>query len=243
MTTIEGNIIEFQKSITSELDVIKNRVRNLIGDIPWGEEGRYKEAILRNVIRRFLPSNLSIGTGFVVKEYNEGISNQIDIIIYDNNYPVLFSEGDFVIVSYKNVKGIIEVKTKICNGSFHNILKKAEENGKLIGKNIFNGIFSYEYDGNINGICNKLEESEGYVNHISLNTDLFIKFWEKEKKFRLYNLKNLSFSYFISNLLCSVCDYPLKDIRWFLFSEDKEQKRIKTISLTKKYKEGNYGRQ
>ena len=61
---------KFQKSITKELDTIKNRVRNLIGSSHWGEEGRYKEAILRNVIKRFLPSNLSIGTGFVIKKNN-----------------------------------------------------------------------------------------------------------------------------------------------------------------------------
>jgi len=56
---------KFQESITKELEVVRDRVRNLIGDAHWGEEGRYKEAVLKNVIRRFLPSNLSIGTGFV----------------------------------------------------------------------------------------------------------------------------------------------------------------------------------
>ena len=45
----------FQKSITKELKALQNRVRYLIGDSHWGEEGRYKEAILRNVIKRFLP--------------------------------------------------------------------------------------------------------------------------------------------------------------------------------------------
>ncbi|OQX51685.1 MAG: hypothetical protein B5M53_10660, partial [Candidatus Cloacimonas sp. 4484_209] len=86
MSNIEIDPEEFQKSITKELDIIKNRVRNLIGNTHWEEEGRYKEAILRNVIKRLLPSNLSIGTGFVIKKNNGNtqISNQIDIIIYDN---------------------------------------------------------------------------------------------------------------------------------------------------------------
>ena len=44
---------EFQKSITEELDVVKNRIRNLIGNRHWGEEGRYKEAILKNILRKF----------------------------------------------------------------------------------------------------------------------------------------------------------------------------------------------
>ena len=153
MNNIRIDPEEFQKSITKELDTIKNRVRNLIGSSHWEEEGRYKEAILRNVIKRFLPSNLSIGTGFVIKKNNGDtqISKQIDIIIYDNTVPVLFSEGDFVITTYKNVKGIIEVKTKIRNNQLEEIIQeKTETNGKLIGKNIFNGIFSYEYEGDIN---------------------------------------------------------------------------------------------
>jgi len=152
MNNIRIDPKEFQKSITKELDTIKNRVRNLIGSSHWEEEGRYKEAILRNVIKRFLPSNLSIGTGFVIKKNNGNtqISSQIDIIIYDSTIPVLFSEGDFVITTYKNVKGIIEVKTKIRNNQLQEIIQKAETNGKLIGKKIFNGIFSYEYEDDIN---------------------------------------------------------------------------------------------
>lgn len=46
------NIQDFQQSITQELDVIKNRVRSLIGDAHWGEEGRYKEIILQKIIKR-----------------------------------------------------------------------------------------------------------------------------------------------------------------------------------------------
>jgi len=62
------NIKKFQESITKELNVVKDRVRNLIADSHWGEEGRYKEAILRNVIKNFLPENLSLGTGFVIRK-------------------------------------------------------------------------------------------------------------------------------------------------------------------------------
>ena len=41
------NPLEFQKSINRELQVVKNRVRNLIGNANWGDEGSYKEAIFR----------------------------------------------------------------------------------------------------------------------------------------------------------------------------------------------------
>jgi len=251
MNRIRMDPEEFQKSITEELDTIKNRVRNLIGSSHWEEEGRYKEAILRNVIKRFLPSNLSIGTGFVIrKEKNREprISKQIDVIIYDNTIPVLFSEGDFVITTHKNVKGIIEVKTKIRNSKFEEIIKDSEESGKLIGKGIFNGIFSYEYKDNIDHIDQILKKAEGYVNHISLGPKVFIRFWKREDRSRLkvnncdndfyniYKLEGLSFSYFISNLLELTCSSNFDDRWWFLYPIEgtKEVCRVRTICLETK---------
>lgn len=243
---------KFQESITEELDIVKDRVRNLIGSSHWGEEGRYKEAVLRNVIRRFLPTNLSLGTGFIIKKNNNNdtsISNQIDIIVYDNTIPVLFSEEDFVITTNKNVKGIIEVKTNIRNDELNDIIGKAKSNGILAGKKIFNGIFSYEYDGNIesNNIETALKTAEGYVNHISLGKNVFIRFWRRKDISRLhppiqncendfyniYSLNGLSFSYFISNLLDMACSNNLGDRYWFLFPIEgtKEVHREKTICL------------
>ncbi len=258
MSEINIDPKEFQKSITRELDIIKNRVRNLIGDAHWGEEGRYKEAVLKNILRRFLPSNLSIGTGFIVNRdftdftHETQISSQIDIIIYDNNIPVLFSEGDFVITTYKNVKGIIEVKTKIRNSELREILQKIERNGQLIKKKIFNGLFAYEYEDNMtySSIVEGLKNTKGYVNHISLGPDLFIKFWKRESAnnlsppvrdckndfFNIYRIEELSFSYFISNLLELTSASELDDRWWFLYPIEggKERNRIKTICLNYK---------
>jgi len=251
MSRNEIDVKKFQKSITKELDTVKDRVRNLIGSSHWGEEGKYKEAILRNVIRRFLPANLSLGTGFVIRKDNNRtqISNQIDIIVYDNTIPVLFSEGDFVITTYKNVKAIIEVKTKIRNSNLQEIIEKAKENGKLIVKDAFNGIFSYEYDDNINSsyVDDVLKSTKGHVNHLSLGKDIFIRFWKKEDRNRLcppvincegdfyniYRLEGLSFSYFISNLLDMACSEKLDDRWWFLFPVEgtKEVHRERTICL------------
>jgi len=59
--------------------LFKNRIRNLIGSNHWGEDGRYKEIILMNFLKRFLPNNIEVGTGFI-KE-GDNISTQIDIIV------------------------------------------------------------------------------------------------------------------------------------------------------------------
>lgn len=115
------NIKDFQKSITRELTLTKDRVEFLIGNANWGEVGRFKEAILRKTISQFLPSNLKIGTGFIIGNSdhqfgrNGQISSQLDIIIYEDKSPVIFREGDFVIITENAVRAVIEVKTKVIN--------------------------------------------------------------------------------------------------------------------------------
>jgi len=237
------NLRAFHESTTKELDVIKNRVRNLIGDNNWNEEGRYKEAILKNVIKRFLPKKYLVGTGFIVKGDWEKYkcSNQVDILIFDSSYPILFSEGDFYIVTPNSVKAVIEVKSNIENQDLSKIIKKMNSVGEFIGKNkIFNGIFSFEgYDTPNNNVMRRKVEDKikhgfervkpMFVNHISLNQNIFMKRWNS--KFSVYRLKDLSFSYFISNLIYHVTDKPIENESKMWFPENKESRKLFDIEL------------
>ena len=257
---MEPDAEEFQKSITVELQEIKNRVRNLIGDANWGEEGRFKEAILRNTIKRFLGSKFSIGAGFIVKtplysfNHELDVSKQIDIIVYDNTYPVLFSEGDFVITTPESVKAIVEVKTSVSE-PWETIVRKATSNGILIEKDIFNGIFIFEGEGTIPRFdslerCLKREYrntrdkmEKCCVDHIAIGGDYFIKLWKEGANvdnddcehdfYRVYKLRDLSFSYFISNLVDSLHKEEVSDRQWFLFpiKGTKESHRGEIICL------------
>lgn len=203
------NAKDFQESITRELITTKDRVRNLIGSSHWGEDGRYKEAVLKQVISRFLPSNLSIGTGFIVAKdsasHSGVISPQIDIIIYDNSYPVIFREGDLVIVTETPVKAIIEVKTKLDNSGireavekFHFLNEMPILQSKIDSYSFISGLFCYEYTkpnrsrqgiGAIGqghtiqdyfkqqNVSDCLKDSAGRVNHLVCGKDFFIKYW------------------------------------------------------------------
>lgn len=251
------NNLDFQKSITKELDIVKNRVRSLIGNAHWGEEGRYKEAILKTVINRFLPNNLSIGTGFITGDdgfNNPIISNQIDLIVYDNSIPVLFKEGDFIITTEKNVRAIIEVKSRL---NITNLKKVVTDFNNLSqfpliadnGENrIFKGLFAYENGfTNIetnNNLEQELRNSGGNINHITIGKNYFIRYWRNNLKlqppvnvenpfYSLYEIGDLSFSYFISNLIHITSNQLLDDRYQFSFpiAGTKEVGRRKVIDI------------
>jgi hypothetical protein len=251
--------VEFQKSINQELQVAKNRVRHLIGDANWADEGTYKEILLRNVIRKYLPANLSVGKGYIMKNRagyrNFKVSKQIDILVYDNTYPLIFSEGDFVIVIEDSVKGIIEVKSKIYAGrensnSLFKILEKFnsfDQFPKIREKGpgrIFKGIFSYDFSRDINHhiIDESLRMSEGMVNHICLNSSIFIRHWTSAQDlpayvdcddhfYNIYDLEDLAHAYFISNLVHMSSGKELMDQYWISFPIEgsKEVNRDRTV--------------
>lgn len=203
------NYTKYQKSISDELIATKDRVRNFIDAAHWAEDGRYKEIILKDILVNKMPAFASIGTGFVM---GDRLSSQIDIIIYRSDIPVLFQKADFVIVSKEAVLGIIEVKTNLDNAKMHETFQKAHANGQIIGQHIFNGIFSYEMDYSMRvlhePIVNACRQYHGYVNNVSFGKDYFMKYWqdgshrgEVGEKYRIYKIENLSFGYFISNLI------------------------------------------
>lgn len=103
-----------------------------------------------------------MGTRFVVKQTRtrgEHLqSKQIDLIIYDDASPILFQEGDVVILTPDSVRAIIEIKANLENKNVEDVLRAANGNGEFIfsgkkgkSKKMFNGVFSYErLDGSRN---------------------------------------------------------------------------------------------
>jgi len=244
---------KFQISITEELEVTKNRVRDLISDVHWGEEGRYKEEIVKSSIRKFLPSTVSVGTGFVKTEYE--ISKQLDLIIYDNTKPLLFSEGDFIITTPNNVLGVVEVKSKQNIAQLQDTISNFENSIQIINteidnndNRIFYGILALEYEGDIRNskrLTEVLANSKGTINHFSLGKDNFIRLWlqadgenlvpEVQSNSDFYNtyiIESISYSYFISNLVHMTSGSP-DDRSWFSFPLEgtKENHRVATIEI------------
>ena len=207
------NYLDFQKSISNELIATKDRVR-LIVDNHWGEEGKYKEVILMEVLKKRLPKNVCVGTGFIVNQ--DQISTQIDIIVYRNEIPIILQQGDFVIVPSDAVLGVIEVKTSLKRDEIAEIIDKAAMVNSLFSdRKIFNGIFAFDNnvnwnrEGRLDVVKDALSDCRGLVNYICFGQNYFAKYWDANQPFSendyphysFYRIENLSFGYFISNLI------------------------------------------
>jgi hypothetical protein len=74
--------------------------------------GNYHEEILKVALQNFISKRYSIKTGYIYFD-KDNISNQIDILVIDENYSFsyLFQSGDFAIVKPDAVVCAIEVKS------------------------------------------------------------------------------------------------------------------------------------
>lgn len=118
------------QSIADELEAVKNRVRYIIEDRSWQTDGAWKESVLRTVLARHLPATVGVGHGFVVEP--DGISTEIDILLYDKTKPVLYADGSLVFVNSDSVLGIIEVKTRIDPRNLRRAVEKVACNAEFI---------------------------------------------------------------------------------------------------------------
>ena len=89
-----------------------------------GEDGRYVEALVRGYLQKYLPKDLEVLTGFILRPAvktggndrsrsgdTDAHSTQLDIIVYDTGtYPVFQRMGETVIVPPEGVIAILSVK-------------------------------------------------------------------------------------------------------------------------------------
>lgn len=104
--------------------------------------GRYKERLLANMIRDFLPQSVEVGTGFVMFPHANpdppggadlhdplnqsaySISRQCDILVYDvAAIPPVFKDGEFVVVRPEAVRAVIEVKGSLATKEVKDLLR------------------------------------------------------------------------------------------------------------------------
>jgi hypothetical protein len=111
-------------SLGEELTAQALRVRQLIGSAHWGQDGRHKETLLANLIRRHSPSNVLVSAGFVVSPNNTEVrSKEQDILLIDTAKEApLFNQGDLAIVFPHTVLAAISVKSKLEDSTVESVV-------------------------------------------------------------------------------------------------------------------------
>ena len=95
-----------------------------------GEFGMYRERIVSDLIKPFLPSRLAVGTGFIITHQNNQ-STQCDLIIYDKENTPVIENGDQRFFPVECVVGVVEVKSKLTKSTLTETLRKLTEIKKL----------------------------------------------------------------------------------------------------------------
>jgi len=138
MTNFPNYLSLISESLSSRIELLSN----ILDDKHWPSIGTYKEKLLLNTIKQFLPEKFGITSGFVCfnsppiinrekTPFSGGaflsdylISKQCDIIIYDRlNYPIIYNDDGFAIVWAQSVKVIIEVKSTLNFNNLSQILE------------------------------------------------------------------------------------------------------------------------
>ena len=129
-------------SLADEIKIKSEKIELLVSH---GQTvGNYREHILRGLLKKYIPSKFSVATGFI-----EGLSRQIDIIIYDSfNHSPTFIEGDLVVVRQEAVRALIEVKSDLTTAKlqealqfFYDLTRPGIYKPELP---IFKGIFAFD---------------------------------------------------------------------------------------------------
>ena len=74
--------------------------------------GDSRENFIRDILEKFLPSNVIIGTGQIIDSF-DNMSKQIDIIIYRNDFPILRTLGSSDIYLLEGVIATVEIKSRL----------------------------------------------------------------------------------------------------------------------------------
>jgi hypothetical protein len=214
------NINAYFRSLTAEITALKDRIRNFIGDAHWLSDGAWKESVVKAILRRYLPGAAGVGSGFVVTD--KGPTTQIDILIYDLTKPVLFRDGDFVIITADAALGLIEVKTRILKHEIEEVCAKIFSAAKLVCSQPivtrpFVGVISLE-DTEVTAaqMLNPIFNVAGYggpdFNCLCLGSSFFVRYWycspanpkRPIRRWHAYKLPDMAPAYFIHNVIESL---------------------------------------
>lgn len=130
---LDAGLFDFYASQAEVMLAQYENINQLLGPTDdWTGPGTHCEVLLRELLRRNLPSTLSVDKGFVYgRRECGGVSShcpEIDILIHDSSlYRPVFRLGDFVIVQPEAVRAVIQVKRTLTSGQLDKALANVVE--------------------------------------------------------------------------------------------------------------------
>ena len=223
---------QYFQSLAIEMGALRDRVRYLIEDKHWQTDGEWKESVIRQILRRHLPSAASVGRGFVIGRGR--VSHQIDILIYDSSKPRLFHDGDLVFVTPDAVFGVIEVKSSGTPQIIAKAAKKLAIDMAIVREHpntkAFCAIFAFEDCGGnpesyLKALGNSARRSNNRVDFVCVGDSRFMYYWDLDPKlenkfyhgWHSYALPHTAPGFFIHNVVDMVSPQSVfvnKDV-WF----------------------------
>jgi hypothetical protein len=234
------NIEQYFRSLGSEVEALKSRVRDLKDSTHWLTDGQWKESVLRTVLRRNLADSIGVGNGFVVAGHRS--SHQLDIIVYDRSAPILFRDGNLVFVTPDAVRGIIEVKSRVTADSFGIAARKLAKVIELVrlhpNSRAFAGLFCYE-DGDadstryLEAVVESCSNWNRRVDFASIGQSYFLKYWNEDpetgqhmiQSWHSYDLPQMSVGYFVNNVVDAVAPHSVGRNRFVWFPHETKEVR------------------
>lgn len=207
------------RSLGSEMDALKDRIRQLIEGAHWQTDGEWKEAIVRHVLRRHLPQSAAVGRGFVVTP--NASSRQLDVLIFDTSKPVLFRDGDLIFATPDAVLGVVEVKSSATPSAVAEAAGKLGEDMAVVRKHpnprAFAAFFAFEENGGdtqayLQSLAQAAPQWDNRVDFVCVGRDRFLRYWHlspgDEKSFYerwcSYSLRGAARGYFVRSVVDAV---------------------------------------
>lgn len=140
----------YLQSWAAELASQSDRVRNLIGSAHWLSDGHHKEAILREFIHHYLPSDLVVSAGFITSMGGaRNCSPELDILVINPRAEApLFHQSGICISTPRNVLAHMQVKTSFASDTLKSALENVADAQRVLATSedadrTWRGIFFY----------------------------------------------------------------------------------------------------
>lgn len=244
------------KSWSIEFDSISDRIRQLIGESHWLSDGKHKESILMNFLRKYTLDSFVYSSGFIVShDIDSPQSGEIDILVASPQKGVpWFVDSGILIAPPESIVAHIHVKSnyqkKALEDIFNSICKanlslsKNDSNPSVLDDIWSSGFFfSQQTSPNLTLIeehiksCSKDLKSTLFLpNAIFIHPDISIiinRSTDQEATVKIIKSEKLCVALFLCHFFESITKQTSSEIGDLLFTKVADSSSVFTLHIGK----------